>query len=545
MYKLILVDDEEEERKGIINKIEWDKYGFEIVGEAENGIEALEIAERVEPDIVITDIRMPFMDGLTLCSKIRNMHPNTKIIILTGFDQFEYAQKAIKFDVIEYILKPVSSRELLEVLIKVKKKMDDEIAQKKDIEILKEYYNKSFPVLRHTFLCSLVTKKIRKDEILEKLDTYDIKIMGKIFAVALISINFNKIEDAYSLSDIRENDIKFNENIEYVKLGVLNVCEEIVEKYEIGISFMNEDFIVLILSNTDDNNDIFMSRILLILEEIRQSIKKFYNISCTIGIGSLFKEIDFISNAYKSAASAVSYGSIIDDNIIYIEDVEPQTLQEAIFDQFKEKKLSNSIKFGTKNEMVEIIEGLFKEIVDSKMSYKNYHIFLIGIINTILKVIQDLHIDLDNIFDDNYDMFYEILKIKEIKEVELRLIDICLKIKSKIVKERQNSYKQIVQASIKYINENYNDSELSVEKVCKILHVSPAYFSTIFKKETKCTFVNYLTNIRMEVAKELLRTTDYKTLEIARRVGYSEPNYFSYCFKKNFNISPSDYRNSF
>lgn len=131
MYKLLLVDDEEEERKGILNKIEWQKCGYEVVGEAENGIEALEIAEKIVPDVVITDIKMPFIDGLTLCQKLREKYPNVKLVILTGFDQFEYAQRAIKLDVVEYILKPISSKELTEVLKILKNKMDEEIAKER------------------------------------------------------------------------------------------------------------------------------------------------------------------------------------------------------------------------------------------------------------------------------------------------------------------------------------------------------------------------------------------------------------------------------
>ncbi|QCX34011.1 response regulator [Caloramator sp. E03] len=544
MYKLLLVDDEEEERKGILNKIEWGKYGFEVVGEAENGMEALEMADKVVIDIVITDIRMPFMDGLTLCQKLREKYPNIKVIILTGYDQFEYAQKAIKLDVVEYVLKPISSKELIEVLINIKNKMDEEIANRKNIEILKEYYLRSLPILRQAFLSSLVSNKMSNDEIKEKLKTYDIKLEGKVFGVALLKIKFSKIEDIYTFLDRKDEDRNSGtKDSELIKLGIFNLCKEIVDKHDKGIVFINEDYIVFILS-IDDEDCIFMNKILPVLEEIRQSIKKFYGISCTIGIGSFFKELDLISNSYKEAVSAISYASILDDKIIYIQDVEPKNIKKLVFDQLKERRLFNAIKTGTKSELIETIDCLFREIIELNISYKNYYIYIMEIVNTILKAIQDLNIDIDEIMDINYDMLIEILKLKDIKEVKRWIIDICLKIKSYIVKERQNSYKKIVQAAISYIHENYRDSELSIDKLCKVLYISPAYFSTIFKKETKHTFVNYLTHVRMEAAKELLRTTNLKTLEIAKMVGYSEPNYFSYCFKKKFNISPSEYRNS-
>ena len=142
MYKLILVDDEEEVRKGIIQKIKWEQYGFELVGEAENGREALEMAEKFTPDVVITDIKMPFMDGLQLSEELKKRFPTIKIIILTGFDKFEYAQKAVNLNVVEYALKPVSSKEFIEVLLRVKAQIDEEMLRKKDMQALEEYYVK-------------------------------------------------------------------------------------------------------------------------------------------------------------------------------------------------------------------------------------------------------------------------------------------------------------------------------------------------------------------------------------------------------------------
>lgn len=139
----------------------------------------------------------------------------------------------------------------------------------------------------------------------------------------------------------------------------------------------------------------------------------------------------------------------------------------------------------------------------------------------------------------------EIYKFKDLKDIRDWLIRVCTRIKTYVSRDRQDACKQIVNKAVEYIKNHYHDSEITIDKVCSYLHISPTYFSTIFKKEIKLTFVNYLAQIRMEAAKELLRTTDYKAFEIAGVVGYSEPNYFSYCFKKNFNISPCKYRNAF
>jgi two-component system response regulator YesN len=158
------------------------------------------------------------------------------------------------------------------------------------------------------------------------------------------------------------------------------------------------------------------------------------------------------------------------------------------------------------------------------------------------KAARDLNVDMDNIFGDNFNMFVEIYKFKDLKGIRDWMLDICTRIRAYVSKDRYDSRKHVVKKAVEYIMENYSMSDVTIDHVCSYLHISPTYFSTVFKKDTKLTFVNYLTQVRMEAAKELLRSTDLKTFEIAYKVGYSEPNYFSYCFKKNFGISPSEYR---
>ena len=165
LYRIILVDDEEEVRKSIIKKINWQAAGFKVVGDAENGQEALEKIELLEPDVVLTDIKMPYMDGLTLAGKIREKYPSIKMVIFSGFDDFEYAKQAIKFNVIEYILKPVNVEELTAILLKIKSNLDEEIAQRRDVNLLRENYRQSLPIIREHFLNDLIRriKKPRKN----------------------------------------------------------------------------------------------------------------------------------------------------------------------------------------------------------------------------------------------------------------------------------------------------------------------------------------------------------------------------------------------
>jgi two-component system response regulator YesN len=186
LYKIMIVDDEVEVREGIVRRIDWGALGFEIVAEAENGQEALEKAESLELDVVLTDIKMPFIDGLTFGTHLQRLQPSAKLIIFTGFDKFEYAKEAIKLNVIEYVLKPVNAEELSQVLMRVKSTLDSELAQRRNIEMLTEVYQKSFPLMRDHFLSELLLGTVSEQEIEAQLVHFNIPIQKAKHKVAAV-----------------------------------------------------------------------------------------------------------------------------------------------------------------------------------------------------------------------------------------------------------------------------------------------------------------------------------------------------------------------
>ncbi|UJF32743.1 response regulator [Paenibacillus hexagrammi] len=195
MYRLILVDDEEDVREGVVREVDWTSIGFEVVDKAENGREALELVERLQPDVVVTDIQMPFMNGLQFAEIVRERFPTIKIIILTGHDEFEYAQRAIKLHIDEYVLKPFSAQEIVNALLKVKTQIDEEVAHREDVQLLKEHYRKSMPVLRENFLNALMSRKLPLEEIRERATNYGIDLEGGCFVAAIISIDGVRITE--------------------------------------------------------------------------------------------------------------------------------------------------------------------------------------------------------------------------------------------------------------------------------------------------------------------------------------------------------------
>jgi len=547
MYKLIIVDDEEEVRKGIIEKIEWDKYGFVVVGEAENGIEAMEAVEKVLPDVVLTDIKMPYMDGLTLAGKLKEKFPTIKIIFLTGIHEFECAQKAVKLNVIDYILKPFSSAEMTELLQKIKNILDHEIARKKDYDMLRQHYRKSLPLFRDKFLNSLITNRYNSRDVLRKAQSLGIDIEKSGFIVSVLRIdseesfrnnlwvqNYPTYESAAGTADERE----------LLEFAIFNISEEITEKYKAGTVFTHDEYIVFIFTSNDGNKEDLINKSFSILEEIRISIEKYLDTTVTIGVGRFCPDISHLSHSYEDAVTALDYSMILKKNqIIYIEDLEPENSKKLVFDELKERSLTSCLKVGTPEEIAAVINNLFNEIIEAQISFKDYQIYLLQMITVILKVARDLNVDMFKLFGETYNLISQIYKLKELDDAREWMTDICIKVRNCISINRQNTSGEIVRKAVEYVHNNYHDSEIVIEKVCKYLHISSSYFSTLFKKEMNMTFNNYLTNVRLEASKELLRTTDMKFYEIAQRVGFSEPNYFSYCFKKKFGLSPSEYRN--
>ena len=193
LYTILLVDDEEALALAVMKKINWNELGFSVIGYAENGVKALEMMEEFRPDVVMTDIRMPYMDGIALSRHIRQDFPATKIMFFSGFDEFEYAKEAIHLEIEDYILKPLDAEELTEILAKLKEKLDWEIHEKRNVKLLQEQYLQSLPFLRANFYVSLIEGKIQKEKLEKYLSDYEITLSGPYFCCIVVYTSDRKV----------------------------------------------------------------------------------------------------------------------------------------------------------------------------------------------------------------------------------------------------------------------------------------------------------------------------------------------------------------
>jgi two-component system, response regulator YesN len=547
MYKLILVDDEEDVREGLTQEIGWEQFGFEVVGTAENGKEAYELIERLVPDVIVSDIMMPFLDGLSLAKLVRENYPDIKIILLTGFDEFEYAKKAVTLQIEEYVLKPFSSQELIDAIVKVKSQIDAEMAEKENIHQLLQHYKESLPILRNSFLTSLITKRFEQSEVIEKLNNYSISLHGNLFTVSAVRIDqLFPLHAGSNGQESRHHAGDESGDREFQLFAVLNLAEEICNKRGMGLTFLHNDHVVVLTASSEDKTNTAIEKTLTLLEEIRLTAEKHLKFSITIGVGTVTSNVTSLKDSYEEALIALDYRLILGNNrIIYIADIENRTVEKPKFDEQKEQDLIRYIKMGSLSEIKGLIESFFHEIESAKISYKDYQIYLLEILITILKMAQNSSRGTDPILDNHGILFSEMQKLNNLQEAKNWILDLCQHVMSSIETDRLSNSKNLVHLAKKYIQEHYHESDINVTKVCHHLHISSGYFSYIFKKEMKATFLNYLLKIRMEAAKDLLGTTDFKSFEVAEKVGYSEPNYFSFCFKKYYGLTPKELRSKF
>ena len=493
-----------------------------------DGEQAYVQIKKLEPDIVITDIKMPFMDGLELTKLIRESLPDTSVIILSGFGEFEYAKEAIELSAEEYILKPIDADELHEIFTRLKVNLDEEFDKRRNLQNLEKYYQESFPFFKEQFLIGLIEGHIEPERIEEITSDYGEDIRGNFYAVGIIKLSFENREQLNS-GDRKLFSVSLNE-----------LAKETLKDYK-NYHCLNYlgNVIVLGCFERQDEYDEFVS----CLDKICKLSAKLIQVPTTAGVGIVVTQLNDLFRSFKAAREATAYRKIFDENQAFsILDVEPDRSAYNLFENDNVNTILKQIKIGSESELNIAIHDFFESFSHRGIGIYQIKISLMEAYFEIIKLAKAYEIPEASLGANEGDIFEYLDDIDLIEEAEKWFIDKCFLIQKEIKKSRMDSTEILVDKAKEYIKDNYNDSDLSVDKVCSNLNVSANYFSAVFKKNTGDSFVSYLTNIRMKKAVELLETTDEKAYIIAGIVGYDEPNYFSYVFKKTYGVSPSKYR---
>lgn len=520
LYRVLLVDDEEDIREGISRKMDWLGLGFSLVGEAANGQDALELAESLRPDVILTDIKMPFMDGLELCRILTDRLPAARFVVFSGFDAFEYAKQAIQMNVVEYILKPINADELSAVLRRLKDQLDRERAERRNVELLRSRYTENLPVLRELFYANLLDGHIEPGTERERAARLDIDLQGEEWAVGLAYIGSDR-RDALST------------------LSVQKLLEESLTADRCRLTLYN-DWVAVIVSLTESFTIYDLIRV---LDRVCTLAASYLGLTLTVGVGAPCKELSGMARSAAEARTALEYRSMVGrGQVIYIGDLEPDGSQVLTFEEADERTLTAAVRLGSEQEVRDAAAALAGKIREANPSAGQYNLFLMELVTHLMKMTRRSGVGVEEVFGTGFSLPIQDSALPSLEELEGWCAERYLRLWTLIRRRQTDSAGQTVEAAKEYIRQHYAESDLSVEKLCAYLHLSSTYFSTLFKRETGTSFTAYVTTVRMEAAAEAIRGTEEKTYLIAQRCGYEDPNYFSYVFKRHFGVTPTKYR---
>jgi Response regulator containing CheY-like receiver domain and AraC-type DNA-binding domain len=525
MYTVFLVEDEPLIRENIRNAIAKSGEPYACIGEAGDGELALSIIRDLKPDILITDIKMPFMDGLTLSRHAKAISPWLRIIIVSGYDEFELARQAICVGVDNYLLKPVAAKDLVEALHKA----SDQIQEHKrhSASFLKEASVEETVkyALASAFLEQLCGGGITADETLRRADELGIDILSKRYMV-LICLFEGK--SGYPNRQTIASKVEFM----------------LVQEQEV-LYFMNGvDHVVLLIKGAADVD--VTERAYHTAQTLKHEIECDGATLLTASISSVTDRISGIGDAFREASILLkTFGQTNRGRIFCAADIGRIESPAVVNADFFNANLENKLKFAVAEDVPLIVEEFTKNLdIDEMQNVLYRYYILMDLTNTAVRILRNFNPDMDpneiaGHFVDLRQVFLSAISAEEFKDLATR---ICMKTIELRNRGSSSHHVKLVRRACEYIQKNYNSPDISLNTVAALVALSPAHFSTIFSQEMSVTFIEYLTEIRMEKVKELLALTDEKIVNIAFAVGYNEPNYLSYLFKKREGLTLKDYR---
>ena len=530
VYKVLLVDDEILIREAISENIPWEKHGFELVHVCDNGKTAIEYLEENEVNLVITDICMPYVDGMELSKYIYENHPETMIIIFSGYSDFEYAKQAIQYKVAEYILKPVTAKELSDVLDKIKDKLDIEQTKEKKINKLTEIYHnytKNEALIISRVLSSLVRGTQQVEKSIRELEEFDICIHEGTYRVAAIDIDI--------FSEIYNADDELKKESALMSFVVENISSEIMEQYRAGMAYRDSDNRVCLLFCADNIADIDKG-CRGICEEIRKNIHDAMKLSISIGIGEVVYSLEELHKSYNNAIAILRYrytkgcGEIFDSKE-----------EMGIGDQSELENYFHAIVSALRSDDKTMLQEQLEKVEQWMSSSYMSRNMAVAYLHQVMRMIKETVLETCDKFELTDNDISEVTSAGNLKEAMEVIKTYAMKGLDSIVNVAQSTGEKQAVLALDYLERNYSDPNLNLNQICEFLNISTSRFSSIFKEATGKSFVEALTNIRMERAKVLLRQTSLKNYEIAEKVGFSDPHYFSISFKKMTGKTPKEY----
>lgn len=535
MLKILIVDDEFYFREALKISLPWKELGFELCGEAKNGKDALDKVEILKPEIIIVDINMPIMDGLAFVKSIMEADKNIKIIIISGYNEFNYAKQAIQLGVYNYILKPVNEEELKNSLLEIKTIIEKESKIKIEVERLKQQEIESLPLLKDKFLIDLLQGNLMKKEkeTLKRLEYLNVNITSHYYMVVTVELDYEEKSD-------------WNDEDKHLwKFAISNILDEILAKhFDFDMCCDINDRICVILEKNENKKppdfDLLLENS---LELIRTTVYKHMGFTITIGVGSEKNELFNISESYKESIVALKNKLTLGKNkVIFYSSVAEICKKENLFYVENRSQLLMNMRIVDDKEVQKLITQIFEKIRRHNIHYELLFVVCIEMISVCLEFIVEVGLSINDILPNNKrNLIEEIQSKRSIDEMENWITEIYEYTLDTVKKNKSLKASKLIDEVKKYIKENYQNSDLSINEIAMNLYVNYAHLCCVFKRDSGTTINEYLTEFRIQKAKELFDAGNYLIHNVAGRVGYCDANYFAKCFKKYYGLTPSKY----
>ena len=535
MIKVLIIDDDSVARTNIKTLIDWEKNGYEICGEAVNGIEAILLIKKVEPEIVITDMSMPVMDGIALIEYLEQNYPQIKTIALSGYEDFDYVRKSMKKGALDYLLKhSINAEVLLEVLNTAKEKLLEEHSEHNQKDIFEKQLNESRSVLRQKFIRQLVQGAIsEKAEIKQKIVDLKLDIETKSISIILFEVDdYNIICEKFSPKEI----IKLTSSVEDISAEILKGTVKAV------VSHLEAGKFIIIFSFGNMRSDLYIYNLIVTtINRIKASIKRYLNITACFSYSRIFNDIIDTNKYYKEAENMLQDRFFKGKDKIINESSGSFTNEYLNLDVNEEKSIIAALKTQDYGKIVDCLNMVFARLVDKKLSYNSIQMICAELINIVNRVARETGIDIKRVYNDSEIPYASMKKLETLIEMREWILKSYEKLASLMAEAKFNhNYSEYTKKAIGYMQKNYKNN-ISLNEVAEYIGLNSSYLSRVFKEDCGMGFVEYLNSIRVEYAKQIIETGSLKLKDIVKEVGFNNYTYFFKVFKDVLNMTPLEY----
>jgi two-component system response regulator YesN len=533
MYSFLMVDDEEIILRGFREKINWEAEGFRFLSPCQNGAQAIEAIEKHRPDVVMTDICMPLADGLQVAAYVADRYPETLVVVLSGYDEFEYAQRAMRNRVFDYVLKPITANQLRELIRRIHGKLEYDHKSRLDLSELKEQAAKSRELLRERFLNQLVSGSVGDTELDRSGNVLGLPLAGVAYAVVTVDL-----DDPRALGSLPE-DLQ----PDLYLLALQKRIEELLPEENRPYVFQTPErrIVILVRSEGAQGMDEILTRF---PEEARKAARGLSGLTVTVGVGGARVTPAEIRESYEESLSAVRCRFIQGGDAV-IRYTKPSDVARPSTRELR--AFSTRIATALRSESFEEAAGVVRSFI---AALKTGNLEVRRVENEVRRFGLALVDTLDEMGMGSPagamdpDPFRAVSRTQSLDEAQQILLESCRAAFDRMRHRRHDFTERKAREARGLIEKSYADPDLGLEKACGELSISSSYLTRIFKRHEGRTFIEFLSEYRIGKAQELLRGTDWKQSRIAEAVGYPDPQYFSFIFKKATGQSPSEFRSS-